>query len=156
MVDWANYPISGRTQWFAGSFCQRPCGVGYGYVLQTTNATGLYAQFNVPLVCITDLGGVEVDLNWKSLSIPVGFIDVATLNRKVNPISSNIEWNVFIPRDPPGQTIIINLAQTIPNLRFRFATPPAADEFLQPIDECPSPWNVTPMTREQVIDYLST
>lgn len=148
-LDWSLYPTSGRTQWFGAVHANRPSGVGFGYSFVTSHATGLYAYFNTDRTVITTELASEEDLNWESATTPPGFTAAPLLNRKINPITNNNEWVLFIPRDMPGQTIIVAVNQSFPNLRNPFIAPPAADPFGDPIPELPDPWMFMPLTRHQ-------
>lgn len=152
-VDWDQYPASGRTQYFAGSYSQRPCGVGYGYRLKTTGANNVYAQFNFPTVVITDLGTDENALQWDSEQIPSGFITPITLLRDFNPFDFEWMWTIVCDRLVSSGDIVIFHDQALPNLRTRFTTPPAENPPGEPLEHCPNPWTVTPMTKEEVLVY---
>jgi len=150
MIDWNLYPSRGRTQWFAAVHANRPSGVGFGYHIVTTEATGIYAIFNTPIRLITTEGTTEEDLVWVAEAIPPGFTAAPLLSRKINPMTQENEWNLFVPRDLPGTNIIVKANQSFPNLRLAFTLPQAQDQFGDPIPELPSQWTFTPLTRQQV------
>lgn len=150
---WDNYPTRGRTQYFAGSFCQRPCGVGYGYALQTSSATGLYQQFNLPIVVITTNEVDPTRILWESAKVPPGFDSTLVLIRDTNPTTKVMEWQIECNAIDADRSIRASQDQTIPNLRLRFTTPPATNQSGDPLLACRFPWTITPMTREQVIDH---
>lgn len=155
VLDWSLYPTNGRTQWFAGSYCQRPCGVGYGYVLRTTLATGLYAQFNNPIVCLSTFETDPDRLLWESEVVPIGFDSTLVLIRDTNGTTKVMEWQIEANRTNPDKSIRVAQDQTIPNLRLRFTTPPAVNQSGDPLPLCPNAWTVTPLTRQQVDEYLA-
>lgn len=150
MIDWDLYPTRGRTQWFAAMNAQRPCGVGFGYTAVTTGATGIYSQFNLPFTLTTTELTSPEDLNWEAATTRPGFTLPALLNRKINPFTGDNEWVLFIPRDLPGQSVVVSVAQSFPNLRTRFNAPKALDQFTNPIPQLPNQWTFTPLTRWQV------
>lgn len=151
-VDWDDYPTSGRTQWFAAIRAQRPCGVGYGYSVVTTGATGNYAQFNVPWILITDLSTDETKLQYDSETIPPGFTTPLTLLKDTPGPLFDIFWAMVVDRANPLRSMLSQFDQTEPNLRNRFTMPAMRDGISDPVVECPNPWTVTPLTREQVND----
>lgn len=153
VLDWDQYPISGRTQWFAGSYCQKPCGVGYGYVMQTFGATGIYAQFNLPIIGLTTFETDPTRLVWDSEFDLPGFLTHLALIRDVNPTTKIMEWQIEASRIDPDGSIRVELDQAVPNLRLRFTMPPAKNPSGDPIPLCPNNWTVTPMTRAQVNEY---
>ena len=156
MVNWNHYPTSGRTQSFAGSYCQRPCGVGYGYVLKTTGASGIYWQFNFPIVAITTNEVDTTRLVWESEGAREFFQSSLAIIRDTNPTTKVMEWQIECNNTDPDKSIRAAMDQVVPNLRLRFTMPPAVNQAGDPIENCPNLWTITPLTREQVNEYLAT
>lgn len=148
-LDWNDYPSSGRTQYFGGERSSLPGGVGYAYRTWTTNATGIYTQYNSPFVVVAYGNPFATDITWRSPQIPPGFTDYTYLARKLPPVNLDLEFTLSGSTGDDASSFTTTRIQTHPNLRSRFTLPIAKSFLGNPITGLPDAWTIEPLTLEQ-------